>query len=176
MTCIVGLEHNGNVYIGGDSAGVAGHRQVIRKDEKVFRNGEYVFGFAGSFRMGQLLRYAYTPPEVNTWDLQKFMVTEFIDSILDLFDEKGFDSMGAFLVGIRGRLFCVEADFQVGWNHVPFSATGSGETAAMGALDAMHQSEALNTLSPNQKLEIALNSASNLTTSVSGPYIFASTE
>lgn len=36
MTCIVGLKHENSVWIGGDSAGVAGLSVTIRKDPKVF--------------------------------------------------------------------------------------------------------------------------------------------
>ena len=39
MTCIVGLVHEGVVYIGGDSAGVGGMSLTVRADEKVFQNG-----------------------------------------------------------------------------------------------------------------------------------------
>jgi ATP-dependent protease HslVU (ClpYQ) peptidase subunit len=63
MTCIVGVNHNGNIYIGGDSAGVAGLQLQIRSDEKVFLTGDFIMGFTTSFRMGQLLRYAFSPPE-----------------------------------------------------------------------------------------------------------------
>ena len=38
MTCIAGLvDSNGDIYIGGDSAGVAGYDLTIRADEKVFK-------------------------------------------------------------------------------------------------------------------------------------------
>ena len=37
MTCIVGLlDANGDIYMGGDSAGVGGLSLTIRKDPKVF--------------------------------------------------------------------------------------------------------------------------------------------
>ena len=42
MTCIVGLVEKGNVYIGGDSAGVGGYSLTVRADRKVFRNGDFV--------------------------------------------------------------------------------------------------------------------------------------
>ena len=44
MTCIVGLVHEGVVYIGGDSAGVAGLSLTVRADEKVFRNSDFFDG------------------------------------------------------------------------------------------------------------------------------------
>ena len=62
MTCIVGLEHKGKVYIGGDSAGVAGYSLSVRADQKVFINGNFIFGFTSSFRMGQILRFGFNPP------------------------------------------------------------------------------------------------------------------
>jgi len=63
MTCIVGIQHDGRVYIGGDSAGVAGYSITSRADAKVFTVGPYVMGFTSSFRMGQLLRYGLKAPK-----------------------------------------------------------------------------------------------------------------
>ena len=62
MTVIVGLQHNGAVYIGGDSAGIAGYDLMIRHDEKVFVNQQFIMGYTTSFRMGQILRYSFKPP------------------------------------------------------------------------------------------------------------------
>lgn len=62
MTAIAGLVHDGRVLIGADSGGVAGWTLNVRKDSKVFTNGAYVMGFTTSFRMGQLLRWAFKPP------------------------------------------------------------------------------------------------------------------
>jgi ATP-dependent protease HslVU (ClpYQ) peptidase subunit len=63
MTCIVGMVENGKVYIGGDSAGVSGFDYHIREDQKVFQNGDMIFGFTSSFRMGQLLQYSLKIPD-----------------------------------------------------------------------------------------------------------------
>ena len=38
MTCIIGYEYKNHVYIGGDSAAVAGSELGCRSDEKVFKN------------------------------------------------------------------------------------------------------------------------------------------
>ena len=40
MTCIVGVAKNGKVYIGADSLGSNGFTKEIRKECKVFKNGE----------------------------------------------------------------------------------------------------------------------------------------
>ena len=39
MTCIVGIADGAKVWIGGDSAGVAGWSLTVRADEKVFAVG-----------------------------------------------------------------------------------------------------------------------------------------
>ncbi|KKN17732.1 hypothetical protein LCGC14_0962700, partial [marine sediment metagenome] len=58
MTCIVGfIDDGGKAWMGGDSAGVAGHHTHPRRDPKVFRVGPVLIGYTSSFRMGQLLRY-----------------------------------------------------------------------------------------------------------------------
>lgn len=41
MTCIVGLVNKGKVFIGADSLGSDGFTQQVRKEPKVFRNGDF---------------------------------------------------------------------------------------------------------------------------------------
>lgn len=42
MTCIMGLSKSAQVYIGADSIGWG---RAIRKDKKVFTNGEFLIGY-----------------------------------------------------------------------------------------------------------------------------------
>src|SRR6476620_1211964 len=144
MTCIVGVvDRDGTVTLGGDSAGIAGTHLEIRQDAKVFRNGEFILGICGSFRMGQLLRYSFTPPPIPAGcDLFAYMVTTFVDSVRECFKAGGYarkehdqEWAGSFLVGVRGRLFCLEADYQVGEQVRPYHAIGCGADVARGALN-----------------------------------------
>lgn len=178
MTCIVAVTHNNHVYMAGDSAGVAGLALTVRADAKVYRNGPYVMGFCGSFRMGQLLRYSFTPPE-PTDDLDRFMVTTFIDAVRACLKAGGYarrdsevETGGNFLVGVNGHLFEVQSDYQVAEHVDPFAAIGSGEPVAQGSLytteyQAMH---------PRQRLTLALQAAERFNAGVRGPYAYASTE
>ena len=76
MTAIVGIAEKGSVYIGGDSAGVAGLSISTRTDVKVFKNGPFVLGFTSSFRMGQILQYKFDPPKQTVGqDDMKYLVT-----------------------------------------------------------------------------------------------------
>lgn len=149
MTCIVGVQTKDGVWIGGDSAGVSGWTLEIRADPKVFRVGEFLIGIAGCFRMGNLLRYAFEPPPLGEGvegnDLVRYMVAEFVPALRAVLEAGGqrkkeseVETMddGSFLVGVRGRLFEVCSDFQVGQNRTGYYALGSGCAVALGALHA----------------------------------------
>ena len=144
MTCIIGIVEKGKVYIGGDSAGVSGMDVTIRKDDKVFRVGDFVIGGTTSFRMLQLLKYSFKPPKVKG-DLHKYMCTDFVDEIRKTFAAGGFlekdrdsDVGGTFLVAYKGRLFEINSDFQVGEAKEGIAAVGCGARYAIGAAYALN--------------------------------------
>lgn len=178
MTCIVALKDNGNIYIGGDSAGVAGLSISIRNDEKVFQNGPFVFGFTSSFRMGQILRYKFYPPEQTpSQSDMKYMVTDFIDSVRQCFAANGFGDKdatvgGNFLVGYKGNLYNIQDDFQVGLPNVDFDAAGCGTDLALGSLYSTQGSN----LSPEQRITVALEAASKFSAGVAPPFIILKQE
>ena len=173
MTCIVGLVHEGVVYIGGDSAGVAGFSLTVRADEKVFRNGEFLMGFTTSFRMGQLLRYSLKPPRRHPADdINQYMVVDFIDAVRECLKAGGYASKeneteqgGTFLVGYSGHLFTVDSDYQVGIPEDGFAAVGSGQDIALGALFTT-QGQA----TPRDRVLTALRSAERFSAGVRGPF------
>lgn len=171
MTCIVGIEHEGHVIIGADSAGVAGHQISARADTKVFRNAEYVMGFTSSFRMGQLLRYSLVPPLPHDWDIDRFMSTDFVNAVRDCLRDGGYarndsgnESGGTFLVGIRGQLYRIDSDFQIGRTLDRYDAAGCGEDFALGSL---HTSAGLD---PDERVERALEAAAHHSSGVCPPF------
>lgn len=180
MTCIVGIVHNGKTYLGGDSAGVSGLDITIRKDKKVFVNGEFVMGFTSSFRMGQVLQYDFTPPEIgDETDMMAYMVRTFIPAVRESFKEAGYSKIdsnretgGCFLVGVRGHLFQVDSDFQVGENLDGYAAVGCGESYAMGSL---FTTSTHTTLKPKWRLEQALEAATKFSGGVCAPFNFVHT-
>lgn len=171
MTCIVGLVDKGVVYIGGDSAGIAGLSISIRADEKVFGNGPFIMGFTSSFRMGQLLRYKLAPPAQTVHqDDMEYMVTSFIDSCRTCFSQNGFGDKegsvgGSFLVGYKGKLYTVESDYQVGIPRLEYDAVGSGADLALGAMYATEG------LKPEERITAALSAASAFNAGVAPPFI-----
>jgi len=171
MTCIVGVTHKGRVYMGGDSAGVSGLDLTVRKDQKVFPNGEFAIGFTSSFRMGQILQYVFIPPEIVAGEsLSAFIVSRFIPAVRDTFKREGFTYVessrehgGCFLVGVRGRLFQIDSDFQVGESIDAFAAIGCGPAYAYGSLHST-------TGAPGKRIMSALEAAAHFSAGVVGPF------
>lgn len=180
MTAIVGLVHDGDVYMGGDAAGATDNYIASRTDPKVFQNGPFMMGFTSSFRMGQLLKYAFeapTPP-VSEEDLMKFMATQFIDAIRSCLRNGGWSEMekmretgGNFLVATKGRLFEIEADFQVNEERQGYAACGSGALLALGSLHTTRMTEfGRPDFGPFKRVELALRAAEAHNPRVCGPY------
>ena len=169
MTCIVGMVHKGKVYIGADSLGSDGFTQQVRKEPKVFKNGEFLIGCTSSFRMIDILKWKFNPPTVKDDNLHKFMVTDFVDAVRTLFVDNGYNitsddwRSGCFLVGLKGRLFSIESDFQV--YEQDFCAVGSGAYHALGSLYTSKRN------SPIKDIEKALETAEHFVNSVGRPFI-----
>lgn len=89
MTCIVGLIHKQKVIIGADSAGSNGRDISRRKDPKVFKTGPFVIGCTSSFRMIQVLRFAFDPPKIKG-DLYRYMCTDFVNAVRESFESSGY--------------------------------------------------------------------------------------
>jgi ATP-dependent protease HslVU (ClpYQ) peptidase subunit len=173
MTAIVGLVHRKTVYIGGDSAGASGWSLTVRADSKVFHNGDYLFGFTTSFRMGQLIRYALEPPR-PTGETDRFMATAFIDAVRECLKAGGWakkdserEEGGTFLVGVRGRLFTVYEDYQVAEAADGYAAVGCGDELALGALFATAGTR----MPPERRVEVALSAAERFSAGVRGPFV-----
>lgn len=173
MTAIAGFVQDGHVWIGGDSAGVGGHYSLtLRADQKVFRNGEFLFGFTSSFRMGQLLRYSLTPPkQKEEQDVFSFMVNDFTNAVRECLKAGGYatkkeevETGGIFLVGYRGRLFRVDSDYQVGESLDGYDACGCGEAVLQGALFAARD------VKDELRMRIALEAAEHHSAGVRGPF------
>jgi hypothetical protein len=176
VTCIVGLVDNGTVYIGGDSAGVGGYDLSVRADEKVFHNGSFLMGFTSSFRMGQLLRYKFIPPEHpfeagGVMDTYKYMVTVFVDAVRECLKAGGFASKeheeetgGRFLVGYKGRLFMIDIDYQVGETVAGYDSVGCGAEVALGALYASDK------FPSEERVTMALSASAQHNAGVRGPF------
>ena len=174
MTCIVGYKTENNIYIGGDSAGVDGSNIIVREDEKIFKNGEFIFGFTSSFRMGQILRYNFIPPKrkENITD-DEYLYGDFINEIINIFKKKGYAKIelnqtegGTFLFGYKNKLYYVGSDFQIGKSTKEYNSVGCGENYALGCLYALENEK----ISIELKIKKSLEAAEEFSTSVRRPF------
>lgn len=173
MTCIVGLEHGGKVYLGGDSAGVSGWGITHRADEKVFTNGKFIMGFCGSFRMGQLLRYSFNPPKKKPKQPDmEYLVIDVMNEVRKCFREggilekaSGVESGGNWMLGFNGKLYEIGSDFQVGLSLNGYQAIGSGDDLALGAMYATKNYD-----DPKERILLALSAAAHHSGGVAPPF------
>lgn len=168
MTCIAAIAEKGVVYMGGDSAGVAGLSITIRADEKVFINNGFIFGFTSSFRMGQLLQYKFDPPKQKASQSDMaYMVTDFIDAVRKCFADNGFDKNGnlggTFLVGYNGRLYRIDSDYQVGIPSSGYDSVGCGHDLAKGSLFSTKGK-------PEDRIKTSLEAAAKFSGGVEAPF------
>lgn len=178
MTVIVGIvdKNTGDVIMGGDSAGVTHDHDmiVVSSPVKVFRNGDFVFGFAGDFRWGQLLRYVTLPKCPKKADLDRYMAVDFAQALREGARELGYlgsgeggrDFGGWCLVGFRGRLWVVQETFDAVEAADGLMSIGIGRPYALGAMRALASSNA----SPTEVAEGALRIAEYYCSGVRGPF------
>jgi ATP-dependent protease HslVU (ClpYQ) peptidase subunit len=170
MTCIIGLKHNGSIYMGGDSAGITDLSVQVRSDPKVFINKDFIFGFCGSFRMGQILQYSFVPPKhVSTKTDMSYLTTTFMNSVRSCFAKHGLTTTdlipGSFLLGYRNNLYQVDCDFQVATLTVDYDSIGSGSSIALGSMYALAD---LN--NPEERILRSLQAASYFSAGVLAPF------
>lgn len=179
-TCIIALRHSGHLYMAGDSAGVNGWLQQYHvTTEKVFKKGEYLFGFTSSWRMGQLLQHKLDIPDKREKTKPRVhMATEFIEAVRSCLKKGGYmkisdnvESGGTFLVGYRKMIFVVESNFQVLQIDEPYLAVGCGAQIALGSLYTSRRKK-----DPRKILRIALEAAERFSAGVRRPFMLVSTE
>jgi len=173
LTCIVGIEYNGNIYMGGDSAGSNGWSISTQVSPKIFKVGELLIGYTSSFRMGQLLQYQLEIEAQEQGSNEEYMIKVFAETARSLFKEYGYSKIekneeegGRFLVGYRGELYLVQSDFSVLRTIDRFNSVGCGAAYALGALKILDLSD------PEVALTKALESAAYFSTGVRGPFHF----
>lgn len=168
MTCIIGYndKENKKLYMIGDSAGVAsnGTDITIRKDPKVFINGEFLIGFTTSFRMGQILQNIDFPKNTSKKSDFEFMCTDFIDTVIKAFTKNKYGKLvndekqgGVFMVGYNGNLYTIFTDNQVAIHNKPYDSVGCCRRYALGSMaslqDSGHDIETMLTMAMDVSVE-----------------------
>ncbi len=175
MTCIVGIEYENGVFMGGDSCGSTPAITIETSEPKVFWvNKDTIIGYTSSFRFGQLMQYYFKPPkQPKTMSDHEYLCTLFVDEMRKVFKEKGYLSIdknveegGTALIAYKNKLYYLEDSFQI-LRAKEFGSVGSGSYFAMGSLATTIGQPAY-----DRALK-ALRVASDLNPYVKGPYYCA---
>src|SRR5690554_2044947 len=112
MTCIVGLEYNKKVYIGGDIQGTGPNSKIIHTQPKVFKRKSILFGYCGSYRFGQILEQNVPDPvePKNEQDVYRWLVAVLVPNIRDTLNDQGYSGHTNCLIGIGGQLWELQSD------------------------------------------------------------------
>jgi len=176
MSCAVGINTGKEIFIGVDSCASTDDQYEVRQDEKIFKKGPFIIAFVGSFRMAQILRYSVKFPKQIIKDDFQYLCTIFIARIRESLHKHGClivdqedktEAMdGSLLVAYKKKLYCIDDDFQVGVVNSEYNSIGSGAPYALGSL---YTTEKLK-LDPEERITLALESASKFSTSVTPPF------
>ncbi len=166
MTCIVGLEDAGTVWLGGDScvswdADGAAHACT---HDKVIKVGAMLVGFAGDLAAATVAAYCIAEPPEGLARPRAYLALAFAPAIRGGLKDAGVDGELDMLVGLAGRLWFVGSDGAVHGFEQGFGAIGSGSSYAQGALYAMHGIE------PLSRVKVALEAAAASCNGVGPPY------
>lgn len=141
----------------GDSGSATGWDVRVTALVKVFRTQDFLIGYTSSFRMGQILEYHLEVPQQKEAGDLRYLVSKFIPCVRACLKEYWFSTLGdkddqggTFLLGYRGHLYAVHADFQVNESSDGIDACGSGKGYALGAM------RALGHLPPKERIRGAL--------------------
>lgn len=190
MTCIVGYEQDGRVWIGGDARAMDFQSGDITTlaEPKVWRCAGLLFGHTGGIRGQQALRYGIDWSALNASDLWsqgkirdslvvEFLCTVFIRAVIKAYRDfgvtvtrDGVERGEAFLLGFQGKLYEVEDEFAVVRSTRPYAAVGAGRRFALGAMAALEDHVA----SVEARIGMALQVAADHEASVAGPFTIIS--
>lgn len=152
MTVIVGMEDGeGGFIMGADSFLGNHHTQQRVGEQKLAWVDDVLFGFSGSVRMGQLVRYRLEIPDhPSDMSSDEWVATKLSDALKDCFEghdfakkKDGRSQGGFFLVGYRGGIYEAQPDYDLSRLREGYTATGAGWAVALGALRATPEEDPL---------------------------------
>jgi ATP-dependent protease HslVU (ClpYQ) peptidase subunit len=138
---------------------------------------QMIFGFAGSFRSAQVIKYNLTLPVFDSDDItseMEYLVNYLVTDIKKIHrkngilkDENGIEeSEGCLLLGWRKKLYYIDDDYAVIPSITPYATIGSGEIVSYGSLHATLDTK----LTAEDRINIALKSASTNNNFVREPF------
>jgi ATP-dependent protease HslVU (ClpYQ) peptidase subunit len=167
MTCIVVARQEDKMFMAGDRGASENNMILSLTSPKVWKHGEYLFGYCGSMD-GDRMKHNFKPPTPKG-DLDKFMYTDFLIALrvfyenwwVDVSNESDF----GLVIAIRGKIYEHNAvDMSLNQYMHDYIAMGSGAEYAYGY---MHATE--NLKDTRKRVTGAVGAAIKFSTSCQGP-------
>lgn len=176
MTCIVGLVHEGEVWMGGDRCVTWGSsgRQAADTQPKIARIGNMLIGAAGESNASDLVFWTESLSTFDGGDAKKYLLRQVVPWLRSVAEDKGRMEVRdgrkilpwCLLFGIGGRLFDCDDGGDVCEPTPGYWSLGLGGHTAVGSLHTTARTR----LAPRRRLYLALKAASDLTDSVGPPF------
>ena len=166
MSTLVGLVKKNDIWLAADSQATAESGEIHPAlCKKIFRNGEFLIGFIGSVRGGQILYPEYFKPPKNIFDLPDAIITQCAEKGCLGVDENQMSICGCnYLIAYKKRLYRVMIDFQM-TEVLDYVAIGSGESIAYGSLKT---TENFSDITSTQRLVYAIEAAKEFDAATGG--------
>ena len=172
MTCIIGLEEDGRVYIGADSCtSNGGFDRDSVLDKKIFRKNGFIFAHTGTVRAKQIIEHLIDFPSPKTFD-DNFVINKIAEPIRSKFKEIGYSEIkdnqesteDGFIIAYKQSAYFIYSNYTVSRNKDGLITAGCGGRFARGAMLALKD------LPPIERIERALEIASICSVAVESPF------
>jgi hypothetical protein len=180
VTCVVGISTKRGSLIAFDSFASANGKGTVRRDMKGAQlTPEVAFGYTYSYRYGQIITHHLDLPPVET-DPFAWAVQKFVPATRTALREHGWlkkendrEEAGQLILAVRNRVFVIHSDHSVQESTERYTAVGSGDEVALGAIEALLHARA--GLTDEDIARAALQAAAKLCTGVRAPWHFLRT-
>jgi hypothetical protein len=178
VTCIIGLVHEGKVFMGGDAAISSSDSwlQPASMRPKIWKAGCMLIGVGGKQRISQLIQKFEAPHYAVIGDAYEHLLNDYVpklishlgkERVIKTNEDDGMICMDAtILIGLLGRLFKIDSSFAI-TEYPDYAAVGANNEVALGSL---YQSSCHDILHPAGRIGNALDAVLYHCASVREPF------
>jgi ATP-dependent protease HslVU (ClpYQ) peptidase subunit len=166
MTTIAAIRTPTSILMGGDSAQHTNGSISLVATPKVFFNGDFLFGVAGSPRLAEIVQYEFVPPpKIQGTSWSQFLTRSFVPQFKTVLGaERDLIEKSAVLVGTKGGgIFEINRNWFVVQSQETYAAIGSGGDFALGSFHSTRGD-------PRRRLLKALKAAAEFNAYVRPPF------
>lgn len=168
MTIVAAIETKEGTHFGCDAAGSSKGFIASYKQKKIFRNGPFIFGVSGSFRLMQIIQWMKIVDDGESLCLSKFVLD--LKAILresEMFNGDSSESLpGSVLFSMNGKLYEMQNDWSILRSEAGYSAIGSGDAYVYGSFFSTER------MDPKERIRIAMKASAKYDPNVQGPFHF----